>query len=106
MSEIYRQRIAVLEEGLRNADARAKVIEGVRQLVDPVMPVPENGKLGIVLRGGLAAMLSFAIGKQKPGAYSAAGLGGKFGWQGSLVARTRNQRILRLFEQPIPRVAA
>ena len=33
--------------------------------------VPDNGELGIVLRGDLAAMLSFA-GSKKPGAVSGA----------------------------------
>ncbi len=86
MSEIYRQRVAVLEEGLRDPEARQKAMEGLRQLVNQVRLVPENGKLGIVLRGDLAAMLSFADGKQKPGAGVAARLVGDFGSQLSLVA--------------------
>jgi len=96
MSEIYRQRVAVLEEDLRDPEARQKAMEGLRQFVNQVRLVPEDGKLGIVLRGDLAAILAFVEGKQKPGAAVAAGLVDVFGSQLSLVAGRRNRRCLHL----------
>ncbi|PKQ00466.1 MAG: resolvase, partial [Alphaproteobacteria bacterium HGW-Alphaproteobacteria-12] len=45
----------------------------IRALVDQVTLVPENGELTIVLKGDLAAMLSFAANK-KPGSISGTGL--------------------------------
>jgi hypothetical protein len=65
--------------------------------------VPENGELSIVLRGDLAAMLSFAINK-KPGTNVGTGFS-VLGSQGSLVAGARNQRSLRLIEQTVPQIA-
>ncbi len=53
-------------------ETKAEAAETVRALVDQVTLVPENGELAIILRGGLAAMLSYAANK-KPGAVSGAG---------------------------------
>jgi site-specific DNA recombinase len=72
---------------------RAEAAELVRSLVDQITLVPEDGVLSIVLRGDLAALLSFAADKQKPSGLSATGLG--FPSQGSSVAGTRNTRFLR-----------
>ncbi len=60
----------------------------VRSLVSAIELVPEGGQLAIVLRGDLAAMLSFAAdGSKKPGAPCwAAGLLGDLRPPGSLVA--------------------
>ena len=45
--------------------------------------MPENGELAIVLKGDLAAMLSFAAGKKKPGIDQRAGHSGDSGPPGS-----------------------
>ncbi len=53
-------------------ETKAEAAETVRTPVNQVTLVPENGELAIVLRGDLAAMLSYAANK-KPGAVSGAG---------------------------------
>ena len=73
--------------------------EAIRSLASGIELTPEDGRLAIVLRGDLAAMLSFAAQTKKPGAPSLeAGLLGAVVVQGSLGAGTRNQRFLRLTE--------
>lgn len=86
MAEIYRSRVAALREALVRDETKAEAAETIRALVDQVALVPENGELAIVLKGDLAAMLSFAAGKKKPG--MKAGHSGDFGSPGSLVAGT------------------
>ena len=95
MAETYRSRIAALQEHLQDLECRSAAIETLRSLVGRVDLVPENGELSIVLRGDLAAMLSFAADKKKPGTISGTGLS-VFGSQGSLVAGARNHRQFRL----------
>jgi site-specific DNA recombinase len=74
MAEIYRQRISTLYESLQDQRAKAEAAEIFRSLIDQVMLVPDKDDLAIVLRGDLAAMLSFAAGKRKPGFLPEAGL--------------------------------
>jgi hypothetical protein len=74
MAEIYRQRIASLHESLRDDSTKAEAAEIFRNMVDEVTLVPERGVLAIMLRGDLAAMLSFAAAKKKPGSPGEAGL--------------------------------
>jgi len=86
LAEVYRTRIGTLSEALGREDTRAEAAEVVRSLVSAIELVPEGGELAIVLRGDLAAMLSFA-GNKKPGALcGAAGLFGDRRPPGSLVA--------------------
>ena len=92
MAEIYRSRVAALHEALLQDEAKAEAAETVRALVDQVTLVPENGELAIVLRGDLAAMLSYAANK-KPGAVSGAGPEA-LAVQASLVAGMRNRLVL------------
>ena len=66
MAEFYRQRIAGLYESLTRLEDRAQAAERLRPLVNEVTLMPDNGALAIVLRGDLAAMLSFAAGKTNP----------------------------------------
>ncbi len=88
LAEVYRTRIASLSEALGRADTRTEAAQVVRSLVGAIELVPEGGQLAIVLRGDLAAMLSFAAdGSKKPGApLGAAGLLGDLRPPGSLVA--------------------
>jgi site-specific DNA recombinase len=86
MAEIYRSRVAALHEALLRDETKAEAAETIRALVNQVTLVPENGELAIVLKGDLAAMLSFATDKKKPGIDLKAGHSGDSGSPGSLVA--------------------
>ncbi len=88
LAEVYRTRIGALSEALGREDTRAEAAQVVRSLVSAIELVPEGGQLAIVLRGDLAALLSFAAdGNKKPGALcGAAGLLGDLRPPGSLVA--------------------
>ncbi len=95
-----------LNESLQSDETKAEAAEIVRTLVDRVTLVPEEGRLAVVLRGDLAAMLRFAAGKKKPDVLSEVGLVGDLLSPTSMVAGTRNTRFLRLVEGSIPRLAA
>src|SRR5216684_1256415 len=86
MAEIYRQRISALYERLQSDDGRTEAAEVFRTLVDRVTLLPNEHKLGIVLRGDLAAILSFAAGEKKPDLLSEAGLPSDSVSPGSVVA--------------------
>ena len=79
-------RLAALHERLQDQSTGLEAMEVLRQLVDQVTLVPENGALAIVLKGDLAERLSFAAGKKTPGFYLKAGLSGVSESPGSLVA--------------------
>lgn len=53
-----------LSGGLAGPACRSAAVETLNALVDRVDLVPENGELSILLRGDLAAMLSFASNKK------------------------------------------
>ncbi len=59
-----------LSQALGGSDTRDEAAEVVRSLVSAIELVPEGGRLAVVLRGDLAAMLVFAAHKKKPGAPS------------------------------------
>jgi hypothetical protein len=67
MAEVWRQRIADLHAALQDPAERARTFEVLRSLIDRVTLVPEDGQLAIVLRGDLAAMLTFSANKKRPG---------------------------------------
>ncbi|WP_343206316.1 recombinase zinc beta ribbon domain-containing protein [Azospirillum lipoferum] len=60
MAEVYRQRIARLHERLQSEETKAEAVDILRGLVDRITLQPDGNGLAIVLRGDLAAMLSFA----------------------------------------------
>ena len=70
LAAVYRERIACLSQALGGSDTRDEAAEVVRSLVSAIELVPEGGRLAVVLRGDLAAMLAFAAHKKKPGAPS------------------------------------
>ena len=70
LAAAYRQRIDSLSKALGGPDTRDEAAEVVRSLVSAIELVPEGGRLAVVLRGDLAAMLAFAAHKKKPGAPS------------------------------------
>ena len=67
MALIYRQRISELHSKLMDDDTRVEAVEVLRSLIDEIRLALEDGKLAIVLRGDLAAMLSHSADQQKPG---------------------------------------
>ena len=67
LAEVYRQRMSDLSELLRRDD-HAEAREAVRELVEEIRLVPEEGALGIELRGELAAMLRLADASAAPNA--------------------------------------
>ena len=73
MGAIYRKRIAALCESLSEDNGKVEAVEVLRTLVEQVLLVPEGGELSIVLRGDLAAILTFAANKKKPDFLSEAG---------------------------------
>ncbi len=88
MAEIYRQRIAALYESLGNEAGKTEAAEVFRSLVDQVTLVPNGDELSIVLRGDLAAILTFASANKKPAFLSEAGVLGDLVSPGSVVAGT------------------
>ena len=87
MAAINRQRISALCKSLGDED-RKGTVEVLRTLVDQVALVPEDGALSIVLRGDLAAILTFAANKKRPDFLSEAGLLGDLISPVSVVAGT------------------
>jgi len=66
IAKIYHEQIAALHDQLHNEDTRAKAAERLRSLVSRIELVPDGEELVIVLRGDLAAILTFASGKKNP----------------------------------------
>ena len=66
MAKIYHEQIAALHDQLHNEATRAKAAERLRSLVSRIELVPDGEELAIVLRGDLAAILTFASGKTNP----------------------------------------
>jgi site-specific DNA recombinase len=101
LAELYRGKIAALGEALGRVDTREEAGAVIRSLVSAIVLTPKDGKLTITLRGDLAAMLSFAASKKRPGgpdrAAAASGVVLGAPWaQASLVAGTRNHLDLLL----------
>ncbi|AYM83955.1 recombinase family protein [Agrobacterium tumefaciens] len=66
IAKIYHEQIAALHDQLHNEDTRAKAADRLRALVSRIELVPDGEELVIVLRGDLAAILTFASGKKNP----------------------------------------
>ncbi|MDB5584499.1 MAG: resolvase [Bradyrhizobium sp.] len=92
LARVYHERIEALCESLDRDDGKAQAAEVLRTLVDQVTLVPEGSELVIVLRGDLAAILTFAANKKKPSFLSGAGLLGDLISQEPLVAGAHNSR--------------
>jgi site-specific DNA recombinase len=96
LAEIYREHLNSLSQALGRPDTREKAADVIRSLVSAIELTPQNGDLAIVLRGDLAAMLSFASNKKKPGAPTReAGFSESLLSQALSVAGTRSTRWLR-----------
>jgi len=66
MAKVYHEEISGLHDQLNNEETRAKAAERLRALVSRIELVPDGKELAIVLRGDLAAILTFASGKKNP----------------------------------------
>ncbi len=66
LAKYYHEEIAALHDQLGNEETRALAAERLRTLVSRIDLVPDGAELVIVLRGDLAAILTFASGKKKP----------------------------------------
>jgi site-specific DNA recombinase len=61
MAEIYRARVAKLQEAIDGSDAGREAMEAIRSLVERVVLEPINGKLAIDLYGEIGAILQLAV---------------------------------------------
>jgi len=66
LAEIYRQKVANLQEELNRPELRAEAAEAIRSLIEEIRLVFENGRLEIELAGDLAGILALASGSKKP----------------------------------------
>ncbi|MEN3148467.1 recombinase family protein [Neorhizobium sp. IRAMC:178] len=66
LAKYYHEEIAALHDQLGNEQTRALAADRLRTLVSRIDLVPDGAELVIVLRGDLAAILTFASGKKKP----------------------------------------
>ncbi len=80
LADIYRDKVERLQESLNAETTRVEAAEALRNLIDEIRLVPENGQLQIELTGDLAGILALTAGSKKPAA------GGRDGLQVTLVA--------------------
>ncbi|MDC9813921.1 recombinase family protein [Rhizobium binxianense] len=66
LAKYYHEEIAALHDHLGNEETRARAAQLLRTLVERIELVPNADELAIVLRGDLAAILTFACGKKNP----------------------------------------
>ena len=60
LAELYRQKVINLAEALNDEDSRLEAAECIRELIEEIRLVPENGKLKVELYGELAALINLA----------------------------------------------
>jgi hypothetical protein len=60
LAELYRQKVTNLAEALNDQHTRLEAAECIRELIDEIRLVPEDGKLRVELYGELAALFSLA----------------------------------------------
>ena len=83
----YRQKVTNLAQALNDEHTRLEAAECIRELIEEIRLVPDNGKLRVELYGELAALINLANGHPRSKGT---------GVQITLVAGTRNQRCLHL----------
>lgn len=66
LAKYYHEEIAALHDQMGNEETRALAADKLRTLVNHIELIPDGEELVIVLRGDLAAILTFASGKRKP----------------------------------------
>jgi site-specific DNA recombinase len=62
LAELYRQKVTNLAEALNDEHTRLEAAECIRELIEEIRLVPEDGKLRVELYGELAALLNLANG--------------------------------------------
>ena len=87
LAELYRQKVINLAEALNEENTRLEAAECIRELIEEIRLVPENGKLRVELYGELAALINLANGHPRSTGT---------GVQVTLVAGTRNRLDLQL----------
>ena len=60
MGKLYRDWVIHARDGLRDPSRRTDAMTALRAMVEEIVLTPDQGKLGIVLKGDLAAMLAAA----------------------------------------------
>ena len=60
LAELYRQKVINLAEALNDEHTRLEAAECIRELIEEIRLVPENGKLRVELYGELAALINLA----------------------------------------------
>jgi hypothetical protein len=60
LAELYRQKVMNLAEALNDEHTRLEAAECIRELIEEIRLVPENGKLRVDLYGELAALINLA----------------------------------------------
>ncbi len=64
LAEVYRERVAALQEALSDHGAKDEAFNVIRSLIDEIRLIPENGQLRVEIRGALAGILALGHGKQ------------------------------------------
>ena len=60
IAEVYRQKVTNLSEALNDEHTCLEAAECIRELIEEIRLVPENGKLKLELYGELAALINLA----------------------------------------------
>ena len=60
LAELYRQKVINLAEALNDEHSRLEAAECIRELIEEIRLVPDNGKLRVELYGELAALINLA----------------------------------------------
>ena len=60
LAELYRQKVMNLAEALNDQHTRQEAAGCIRELIDEIRLVPDNGKLRVELYGELAALINLA----------------------------------------------
>jgi site-specific DNA recombinase len=87
IAEVYRQKVDNLAEALNEERTCTEAAECIRELIEEIRLVPDNGKLNVELYGELAALINLA--NEHPRSRGR-------GVQVTLVARARNRLDLQL----------
>jgi hypothetical protein len=66
LSELYQERVERLHEELNRPELRAEAAEALREIIEEVCLIPENGRIEIELRGDLAGILALGANGKKP----------------------------------------